>query len=217
MAQPHLNGRRAAIGYLTAIILAGALAPAVTVAAAGPLGIDHLVTYDNGGIWKRSYQKNLAYGLIAVETAGALWEGSDTRLGKTFWQSMDASVIGGVSSTALKYAFTRPRPRQDPNPDKFFVGGSHYSFPSGEVTLAAAVVTPFVLEYRQDHPWVYGLEAIPLYDAIARVKVHGHWQSDVLAGWALGTVAGWYAHSRKTPFLIQVLPDGFRVGLSQRF
>jgi undecaprenyl-diphosphatase len=30
-----------------------------------------------------------------------------------------------------------------------------------------------------------------VYDAIARVKTHGHWQSDVIAGWALGTAGGY--------------------------
>lgn len=212
------TGPRAVVSLLSVALTTVLIAePTPVVAARGPLGIDHLVTYDSSGIWKRSTQKDLAYGLIAGEVAGALWEGGDTRLGKTFWRSVDASVIGGVSSTALKYAFTRPRPSQNPNPDKFFAGHGHYSFPSGEVTLAASVVTPFVLEYGQDHPWVYGLEAIPLYDAVARVKAHGHWQSDVLVGWALGTAAGWYAHSRKTPFMLEVLPDGFRVGLRARF
>ena len=210
-------------GSLTALCAAAVLsgliaaAPQPAAASGGPIGIDHLVPYDNSGIWKRSYQTDLEYGLIAAEVAGALWEGDQTRLGKTFWQSVDASVIGGLSSTALKYTFTRPRPSQDSDPDKFFTGRGHYSFPSGEVTLAASAVTPFVLEYGQDEPWVYGLEAIPLYDAIARVKVHGHWQSDVLAGWALGTLTGWYAHSRKTPLLVEALPDGISVGLRTRF
>ncbi len=203
----------------SAALVTGPLVAASGPAAAsgGPIGIDHLVTYDNSGIWNRSYQNGLEYGLIAVEVAGALWEGADTRLGKTFWQSVDASVIGGLSSTALKYVFTRPRPSQDPDPDEFFAGQGHYSFPSGEVTLAASVVTPFVLEYGPEQPWVYGLEAIPIYDAIARVKVHGHWQSDVLAGWALGTATGWYAHSRQTPFMVEALPDGVSVGFKKRF
>jgi len=214
---PGLSGSQAAV--CAAAVLSGCLTapPRPAAASGGPIGIDHLVRYDNSGVWKRSYQTDLEYGLIAAEAAGALWEGDDTRLGKTFWQSIDASVIGGLSSTALKYTFTRPRPSQDPDPDKFFAGHGHYSFPSGEVTLAASVVTPLVLEYAQDQPWVYGLEAIPLYDAIARVKVHGHWQSDVLAGWALGTATGWYAHSRKTPLLVEVLPDGVSVGLRTRF
>jgi len=38
------------------------VAPACAIAGGGPFGIDHLVTYDNSGIWKRSYQKDLAAG-----------------------------------------------------------------------------------------------------------------------------------------------------------
>ncbi len=214
---PGFSGSQAAVCAAAVLSSCLAAAPGPAAASGGPIGIDHLVRYDNSGVWKRSYQTDLEYGLIAAEAAGALWEGDDTRLGKTFWQSIDASVIGGLGSTALKYTFTRPRPSQDPDPDKFFAGHGHYSFPSGEVTLAASVVTPLVLEYAHDQPWVYGLEAIPLYDAIARVKVHGHWQSDVLAGWALGTATGWYAHSRKTPLMVEVLPDGVSVGLRTRF
>src|SRR5699024_6310439 len=65
-------------------------------------------------------------------------------------------------------------------------------------------------------PWVWALEAIPLYEAIGRVKVRAHWQSDVVAGWALGTALGWYAHSRDIPILVQVLPDGLAIGLHCR-
>ncbi len=43
------------------------------------------------------------------------------------------------------------------------------------MTVSSAIVTPIVLEYRHDHPIVYALELLPAYDAIARVKVHGHW------------------------------------------
>ena len=41
---------------------------------------------------------------------------------------------------------------------EWFKGGGHYSFPSGEVTLVASTVAPFVFEYGRDHPMVYGLE-----------------------------------------------------------
>jgi undecaprenyl-diphosphatase len=75
-------------------------------------------------------------------------------------------------------------------------------FPSGEVTTLASAVTPLVLEYGHDHPAVYALELLPAYDAIARVRSHAHWQSDVLAGWALGTAVGYYAHSRAKPFTV---------------
>jgi membrane-associated phospholipid phosphatase len=110
-------------------------------------GIDHVVSYDNSGIWKRSNQQALCYGLIGGEIVGALWLGGEDRLGKTFWQAIDSSALGGVTNEALKHIFTRSRPAQSPDPHLWFQGGGHYSFPSGEVTSVTAIVTPFVLEY----------------------------------------------------------------------
>lgn len=186
------------------------------LAGGGPLGIDSKLNYDNQGIWKRSNQKALMGVLIGGEIIGALWEGSDTRLGRTFYQAIDASIIGGVSSELLKRSFRRARPNQTDDPGDWFKHGGR-SFPSGEVTLASAVVTPFVLEYGRDHPAVYALELIPLYDAEARMKTHGHWQTDVLAGWALGTLAGYYAHSRSESFTVGVFPRGITAGWKTKF
>jgi acid phosphatase family membrane protein YuiD len=182
----------------------------------GPLGIDSKLNEDNQGIWKRNNQKALAGVLIGGEILGALWEGSDTRLGRTFYQAIDASIIGGVTSEVLKHTFRRLRPNQTDDPNQWFQHGGR-SFPSAEVTLASAVVTPFVLEYGRDHPAIYALELIPLYDAEARMKVHGHWQTDVLAGWALGTLAGRYAHSRNESFTVGILPRGITVGWKKKF
>jgi undecaprenyl-diphosphatase len=180
-------------------------------------GIDHLVSEDNSGIWKRSNQQALVYTLIGGEIAGALWEGGETRLGKTFWQAIDSSALGAVSAEAMKHIFTRSRPDQSPDPNLWFQGGGHYSFPSGEVTAVTAIVTPFVLEYGHDYPSVYALEVLPAYQAIARVKAHAHWQTDVLAGFALGTGTGWLAHTRDSPVILSVLPHGFTVGLHAQF
>jgi undecaprenyl-diphosphatase len=75
-------------------------------------------------------------------------------------------------------------------------------------------VTPLVLEYGHDHPQIYALELLPVYDAVARMKIRGHWQSDVIAGFALGTAAGYYAHARSgTPLVLSVMPHGIYVGL----
>jgi membrane-associated phospholipid phosphatase len=186
-------------------------------ASGGPLGIDHRLGYDDSGIWKRSYQTDLLGVMVVGELAGGIWEGGETRLGKTFWQSIDSSALAGISAQGLKYAFTRSRPSQTDDPNKWFQGGSHYSFPSGEVAAVSAIVTPFVLEYRQDNPAVYALELLPIYDGIARMKVQGHWQTDVLAGFALGGLTGYYAHNRGSPFILGVLPHGFTVGLHKQF
>jgi membrane-associated phospholipid phosphatase len=202
------------LGLLFALSLFGFLL-CVRLLYAG--GFDHVVEYDNSGIWKRTNQQALLYTLIGGEIAGAVWLGGEDRLGKTFWQAIDSSALGAVSSEAMKHIFTRSRPDQSPDPNLWFQGGGHYSFPSGEVTAVTAIVTPFVLEYGREHPAVYALELLPAYDAIARVKVHAHWQTDVLAGFALGTGTGWLAHTRDSPVILSVLPHGFMVGLHRQF
>ena len=87
----------------------------------------------------------------------------------------------------MKYAFSRARPYQGNNPNAWFKGSGNQSFPSGEVTLQASFVTPFIANYGRQDPWIWALEALPVYDAFARLKSQAHWQTDVIAGWALGT------------------------------
>lgn len=187
------------------------------LAAGGPLGIDHRLSRDNSGIWKRSYQKNLIYYMVGGELGLGLWEGGKSKLGQASWQAVDATAMAAVSAQALKYTFTRTRPSHTDNPNKWFQGGNHHSFPSGEVTTVAAIVTPYILQYRKTNPWIYGLEVLPAYDAVARMKARGHWQTDVLAGFALGTALGYFAHSFKTPFSLRILPHGLAVGLKTKF
>jgi len=185
------------------------------LAAGGPLGIDHRLNRDERGIWSRSNQLGLEKALIAGEFALALWEGGETRLGRTAWQSIDSSLLAAVATEAGKRTFGRERPYQSDDPNRFFHGGQ--SFPSGEVALASSVVTPFVLEYGGDAPAAYLLELLPAYDAVARMKSQAHWQTDVLAAFALGTATGWYAHSRGQPLTLTLLPHGFMVGIRRQF
>jgi undecaprenyl-diphosphatase len=180
-------------------------------AGGGPFGIDSRVSYDNSGIWARSNQNAVIDSMMAVVGVGALWEGGEDRLGKTLWQSVDAGVFSGVAATALKYLFSRERPSQTSDPNRWFTGHGE-SFPSGEVTTTSSLVAPFVLEYGHDHPLIYALALLPIYDGIARMKTRGHWQSDVLAGFALGTVAGYLLHRPGSPLILSVLPHGFAIG-----
>ena len=64
---------------------------------------------------------------------------------------------------------------------------------------------------------MWGLEVLPLYYGVARMKSQAHWQTDVIVGWALGTVAGYWAVRRDTPFSVQVLPRCLSLGYSRRF
>jgi membrane-associated phospholipid phosphatase len=180
-------------------------------------GFDHQLPLDQSGIWARNYQLGLQNAVIATELAGSLWLGNDDELGHTFWQTIDSSVISGIGATAMKYAFSRARPNQGNDPNAWFQGSGYQSFPSGEVTLQASFVTPFIVNYRRQAPWVWALEILPIYDAIARMKSQAHWQTDVIAGWALGTGVGYWSTTRGTPIAVQILPGGLSVGFSKRF
>lgn len=49
------------------------------------------------------------------------------------------------------------------------------------------------------------------------MKTWGHWQTDVLAGFALGTAAGYFLHRPGTPIILSVLPNGFAIGFKKEF
>ena len=198
-------------------LLAALLMPNLAKAGGGPLGIDSEVTFDQHGIWARKYSTALESGVIAVEVAGAVWFGSDDELGRAFWQSIDASVVSGVAAQLLKYGFSRARPSQGNNPNQWFKGSCCQSFPSGEVTLQASFVTPLIINYAGQTKWIWALEALPVYDAIARLKAHAHWQTDVIAGGVLGTGIGYWAATRETPLSVEILPHGLSVGFNKRF
>ena len=194
-----------------------ALVPVCTRAGGGPFGIDHELPLDQNGIWARKYQTGLEFGVVAVEAAGSLWFGNDNKLGHTLWQTVDSSAISAVGAQLLKYGFSRARPYQGDNPNLWFRGSCCQSFPSGEVTLQASFVTPFIANYARQNPWVWSLELLPVYDAFARLKSRAHWQSDVIAGWALGTGIGYWSTTRNTPLSVQILPRGMSVGYYKRF
>ena len=192
-------------------------ASASAMASGGPIGIDHRLHYDNSGIWKRSYQNVLAYGTAVTVFGGAVLVGDDTRFGDTLWRSVDAVVVGSLVTDGLKLGFQRKRPIDTADPNDFRSGSKNKSFPSGEVTLISAAVTPFIVNYREDYPAVYALALLPAYDAVARLKVRGHWQSDVLVGAAIGTGFGIWAARRNSPLILSWLPGGFSVGFVHHF
>ncbi len=210
-----LNRCRLVYALFFALIIAGPFSSAH--AAGGPLGIDHRWHYDDSGIWNKAHQNQILFGTGLAIAATALWEGNHNRFGHTMWQSGDAIALSLAADFTLSNVFQRERPEDTANPNRWFQGFGNTSFPSGHAMISAAAVTPIVLEYGKDHPWAWALEAIPLYEGIARVKTRMHWQTDVLAGWAIGTALGFYAHSRKIPIWITVLPKGFAIGLYTRF
>src|SRR5512133_1923680 len=91
------------------IAVAGACSP-VAFAGGGPLGIDHRLPFDESGIWKRSNELAVRSLSAAAVVGGALWEGNDTRLGRTFWKATDAMLLADISAEVGKRVFRRQRP-----------------------------------------------------------------------------------------------------------
>ena len=201
---------------LTVLLLATAALPCVAQNC-GWSRIDHTVTEDSSGIWNPNVYRSVLSVASIAGVGGALWEGSYSRLGKTMWQGVDSQIIAGITAEAGKQIFTRKRPYQGDNPCLWFQGKAFDSFPSGETSLATALVTPYMLEYGADNPAVYAMALLPLWIGTARVKNQAHWQSDVIAGWAIGGLSGWLSHSLETPILIQILPGGFAIGFKAQF
>ena len=179
--------------------------------------IDHLVTEDTSGIWNPSIYRGLQLGLTIGQIGLALYEGGETRLGNTAWRGIDSELIAAVSTEAFKRTFRRARPRDNPDPDSWFTCSSNCSFVSGEAAESASLVTPYIWEYGSDYPAVYLLAVLPLYVGVGRVKAQAHWQTDVIAGWAVGGLSGWYAHQRDQPIVLQLMPHGIFVGLKKSF
>ncbi|MEX2171573.1 MAG: phosphatase PAP2 family protein [Pirellulales bacterium] len=105
---------------------------------------------------------------------------------------MLVAVIGALAiGYALKLGYARPRPDLVPH-------GSHvytHSFPSGHAVMAAAtyltlgLLVARLVTNRYLQVLVVSLAiAITLAVGVSRVYLGVHWPSDVLAGWALGTL-----------------------------
>jgi len=199
------------------LLLACYAASGSAAAAGGPLGIDHEWALDTSGAWSQKYQNVVQYGVIAAELGGGIYFGYENPLGRTFWQSVDSTAIASISTEILKLAMSRARPYQGIGPNKWFQGSCCDSFPSGEVTIQASFVTPFIVNYAHGNPWVWSLEALPLYIGIARLKNQAHWQTDVIAGWAVGTGVGYWSTTRETPLSIKILPHGLTIGISRSY
>jgi undecaprenyl-diphosphatase len=183
----------------------------------GFLGIDRFDENEAHGIYSRPNQKRIDNLVLLTMGGVALWEGTDSRLGRAMWQSIDASLGGGLGAEALKRLFARPRPSQNDDPRIWFDGSGHRSFPSAETALMTSFATPLILEYGADRPAVWALAALPVYMGKARMASQGHWLTDVIGGAALGVTMGVLAHEREQPLLLRLTGNGVYVGLKMRF
>jgi len=186
---------------------------AATALASAPAsaGLDHRLSADGGGGIYRHYDR-VSKALLFTTIGGAAYLGTEDRLGRTFWKSAEGYFVGQATSEVIKRATGRLRPSETDDPGQWREGG--HSFPSGHVTGVAAMVTPIILEYGAEKPVVWALAILPAYEMVARVKRRAHWQSDVIAGAALGVAIGYLEH-RRGPFILRAIPGGVFVGFQK--
>ena len=95
----------------------------------------------------------------------------------------------------LKFGVGRPRPyeiiKAEHNPNRKLELDNHTSFPSGDTASAFAIAA--VVVSLATWPWACVLLAISSVVALLRVTAMAHYPSDVLAGAAIGVLAGWIA------------------------
>lgn len=96
------------------------------------------------------------------------------------WQLIQAAVSSRLIVEGLKYGVSKDRP-DDSGDD---------SFPSGHTSDSFMAAT-FI---QQRYGWQYGLPAYVAasYVGYTRVASDQHYLEDVLAGAAIGALAGWY-------------------------
>jgi len=206
------HGRRAPALLVALLALCAALAPAASRADGS--FIDRRLSKDTGGIYQA--QDAVPVGLALLAGGCALWEGTENKLGRTCWESGESIAIGGLSAEALQLITGRRSPSDTGDPGHWF-SGSKGSFPSLHVTVTTAAVTPVIVQFVRDDPWVAALALLPAYEMVARVKAQEHWQTDVLAGALLGAGVGVYEAERNSPFVFYLLPRGAFAGFSRRF
>lgn len=176
--------------------------------------IDHRVAKNTGGIY--SLQDAVPISLAVLAGGCALWQGTEDRLGKTCWEAGESGVAAAVTAEGLQYITGRQSPSATGDPNRWFSGGKG-SFPSTHVSVTTAVVTPFIYQYIHEDPLIGALAILPIYEMVARVKAQEHWQTDVLAGAALGFAFGAYEAHRNNPVIFSVLPGGAFVGFRHSF
>ena len=195
--------------FLLSILISSNLYPYINI-------FDKKIEKDNLFFWRSHYNIPL-YSSILITTL-ALYEGSNSRLGKTAWKSLDAGVISAIFTISFKNMTKRYRPIWNDNPNLWRVmEDEEGSFPSQHVAGLTALITPFIMEYKKDYPLVHLLWALPIHQMIGRVKAQAHWQTDVLAGFGVGLISGLTAYYNDTPFILGITPKSISIGFKHKF
>ena len=111
----------------------------------------------------------------------------------------EAAALASAVNGLLKVGFGRGRPLDRPGDPDFFrpFTLSDNSFPSGHTALAFSMAT--ALAAQTHHRWTHlALFSLAGLTGLARLNDDKHWASDVIAGAAIGILAGRWVSRRKS-------------------
>jgi membrane-associated phospholipid phosphatase len=129
--------------------------------------------------------------------AVSLFTGNE-RFQDAAFTSMESLLFATAITGTIKQVVGRSRPQENIGSVRLRPFSGNASFPSGHVTAAFALVTPWV--YYYPGPATYGLFALSGGTAIARIARDKHWPTDVLAGAAVGFLTSrWLARRHRSP------------------
>ncbi len=169
--------------------------------------------YDASGAWNPNVYRGVVGALTVAEIGGAVWEGSETRFGKTLWQGVDSEIFGALGATAGKYIFTRVRPSTEDNPVPVVQGRLQL-----QLSRAAKRRSPPRSSPRTCSNTAASIRRPTRCCCCPSMSVRGESRTRRTGRrtcWRAGPSAGspgWYAHSRDVPLTIELLPHGFQVG-----
>ena len=205
------------LGSAPTLAQTAAATPTVSDHSGGFLGLDRYDEKEDRGLFSRPNQKRLDVLVIAGVLGTALWEGTDTRLGRTTWQALDAMLTTAATTEVMKNVFSRPRPAQNPDASTWFAGKGHKSFPSGETAMVNRVRDAVHPRPARGTPCGLG--------PARAAALHGrgtHGLAGALADRRArrrgrGCGDGAQAHRREQPLVLTLTGDGVFVGWKTKF
>lgn len=108
--------------------------------------------------------------------------------------ALKALFAAELATGFLKVTVGRGRPDYTSDPDEFrpfTFNRDQFSYPSGHTAHAFSLATVLTRRFGPTNPWVpYTVYGFATATAVSRVLERRHWVTDVVAGAAIGTLAG---------------------------
>ena len=141
--------------------------------------------------------------LLLASTGGAFFLGAEDRFGKSFRHRQGTASAAEETKHTTHLASIRWRALETGNVD-------HHP-PNRQTSDTAALVTPFILSYKDNYPAVWLLASLPAYEMATQMKGSTQRPKDVLTGAVLGGMKGYYEH-KDGSWVFRLRPRGVFVG-----